>query len=53
VAVEPSVIGLRLYVEQNNKKAQQTYEALGMTRPGYLVMESLVAGKSEQSNGEY
>ena len=52
VAAEPSVIGLRLYVEENNIKAQQTYEALGMKRPGYLVMESLLAGKSKHPNGE-
>ena len=40
-AAEPGVIGLRLYVENNNTRAQQTYEALGMMKPGYLVMESL------------
>lgn len=33
------VCGLRLYVEQNNHRAQDTYQALGMTSPGYLVME--------------
>ncbi len=37
----PQVIGLRLYVEENNKRAQQTYAALGMDRPGYVVMEAL------------
>jgi ribosomal protein S18 acetylase RimI-like enzyme len=40
-AAEPDVIGLRLYVESNNLRAQQTYEALGMVKPGYLVMETL------------
>jgi len=40
-AAEPDVIGLRLYVENNNLRAQQTYEALGMVKPGYLVMETL------------
>ena len=40
-AAEPGVIGLRLYVENNNLRAQQTYEALGMVKPGYLVMETL------------
>ena len=34
------VCGLRLYVEQNNRRAQETYRALGMTAPGYLVMEA-------------
>jgi GNAT superfamily N-acetyltransferase len=33
------VCGLRLYVEQHNRRAQDTYRALGMTAPGYLVME--------------
>jgi len=51
-AAEPSVIGLRLYVEENNNKAQQTYEVLGMTRPGYVVMESLLAIGSKPPNGE-
>ncbi len=31
--------GLRLYAEQDNKRAQQTYLTLGMVNPGYLVME--------------
>ena len=31
--------GIRLYVETENTRAQQTYAALGMYRPGYLVME--------------
>ena len=37
------VIGLRLYVEDNNVRAQQTYAALGMVKPGYVVMETLFA----------
>ena len=40
-AAAPGVIGLRLYVENNNVRAQQTYAALGMVKPGYLVMETL------------
>ncbi len=31
--------GIRLYVETENTRAQQTYQALGMCQPGYLVME--------------
>ena len=31
--------GLRLYVEKDNERAQQTYLALGMNLPGYQVME--------------
>lgn len=41
-AAEPGVIGLRLYVEEDNTRAQQTYEALGMSRPSYLVMERML-----------
>ena len=37
----PEVIGLRLYVEHENQRAQKTYEALGMTPGGYLVFEEL------------
>jgi ribosomal protein S18 acetylase RimI-like enzyme len=35
----PDVIGLRLYVEQENYAAQQTYLRLGMTWTGYRVLE--------------
>ena len=38
---EPDVTGLRLYVENDNKRAQRTYESLGMVDPGYKVMESI------------
>lgn len=50
VTSEPGVIGLRLYVEENNKRAQQTYEALGMVKPSYLVMESMLS-RNEQNQG--
>jgi ribosomal protein S18 acetylase RimI-like enzyme len=33
------VIGLRLYVEKNNARAQATYEQLGLKEAGYLVRE--------------
>jgi ribosomal protein S18 acetylase RimI-like enzyme len=38
---EPDVGGIRLYVENDNKRAQRTYEALGMVDPGYRVMEAI------------
>ena len=40
-SARPGVCGLRLYVEQDNERAQQTYRALGMTTPSYIVMESM------------
>ena len=36
---DPNVIGLRLYVENENDRAQETYLNLGMKRGGYHVME--------------
>jgi GNAT superfamily N-acetyltransferase len=36
---DPEVIGLRLYVEQENRRAQKVYQGLGMTQTGYLVFE--------------
>ena len=49
---ESDVIGLRLYVEENNKRAQHTYEELGMVKPGYLVMESMLANNTKKPSGE-
>lgn len=37
------VCGLRLYVEERNNNARQTYRRLGMRRTGYLVMEQELA----------
>ena len=36
---DEGVCGLRLYVEQDNKRAHETYRKLGMVLPGYQVME--------------
>jgi ribosomal protein S18 acetylase RimI-like enzyme len=38
-AVEPNVIGVRLYVEHDNAIAQETYRKLGMTLTSYHLME--------------
>ena len=38
---QPDVIGLRLYVEQENLRAQATYRSLGMEPGGYLVYEAM------------
>ena len=35
---DPQVIGLRLYVEQDNGRARKTYAALGMAEEPYLLM---------------
>ena len=36
---EPDVIGLRLYMEENNHRAAETYVAVGMAPAGYVVFE--------------
>lgn len=46
---EPDVIGIRLYVEENNTRAQRTYHALGMSRPNYVVMESMFGDTTDKS----
>ncbi len=38
---DPHVVGLRLYVEQENKHAQKTYQNIGMTDSHYIVMEEM------------
>lgn len=40
-AADPGVVGLRLYVERGNARAQAAYAALGMRPGGYLVMQDL------------
>jgi len=36
---DPEVIGLRLYVERDNERAQNTYLGMGMEWTSYLVMQ--------------
>ena len=38
-AADPTVIGLRLYFERDNTRAQSTYRALGMSDTAYGMME--------------
>lgn len=39
-AIDPDVIGLRLYFERDNIRAQSTYRALGMSDTSYGMMEA-------------
>ncbi len=41
----PGVVGLRLYVENENARAQQTYRSLDLVDPGYRVMERIFASQ--------
>jgi ribosomal protein S18 acetylase RimI-like enzyme len=36
---DPGVVGLRLYVEEQNTRAHETYRNLGLSPGGYFVME--------------
>ena len=40
-AADPRVVGVRLYVERDNARAQAAYAAFGMRPGGYLVMQDL------------
>lgn len=41
--------GIRLYVEKSNVRAQDTYRNLGMTEPGYVVMESILPNENKSN----
>jgi GNAT superfamily N-acetyltransferase len=43
-AAAAGAVGLRLYVETENRRAQQTYEGLGMQPCHYRMYETLLAG---------
>ena len=48
----PGVCGLRLYVENDNIRAQRTYLGCGMVDAGYRVMETDYSGASKHA-GEH
>jgi GNAT superfamily N-acetyltransferase len=41
---DPNVCGLRLYVDRDNARAQETFQRCGMVDAGYLVMEVDMSG---------
>ena len=41
---QPDVVGLRLYVEDENTSAMSTYTRLGFKDAGYRVMEQIFDG---------
>jgi len=43
---DSEVVGLRLYVERDNARAQATYTDLGLSMTGFQVMQSLFRDKS-------
>jgi GNAT superfamily N-acetyltransferase len=42
-AAAGDVVGVRLYVERDNTRAQQTYRSLGMAETGYRLYERLLS----------
>lgn len=42
---DPQVCGIRLYVENENERAQRTYKSLGMNMTDYRVMQSMFTGE--------
>ena len=38
---DAGVVGLRLYVEEHNTRAHETYRSLGLNNGGYFVMEKM------------
>jgi ribosomal protein S18 acetylase RimI-like enzyme len=48
---DPEVIGLRLYVERDNRNAQETYLRLGMERTGYEVFERHPLASPQRQQG--
>lgn len=50
VKADPSICGIRLYVEQNNHLAQTVYQRLGLSPSGYVVYEQEFALVSPPSS---
>lgn len=46
VQQDPDVVGLRLYVETENTRAQNVYSRTGFTDPSYKVLEKIWGKKS-------
>jgi ribosomal protein S18 acetylase RimI-like enzyme len=47
---ESNVCGFRLYVEHDNRVAQQTYRSLGMEQTDYQLFEEMKSGMKYRSN---
>ena len=49
---DPQVCGIRLYVERENYRAQETYRRCGMHDGGYVVMEVDYSGAVQAAGGQ-
>ncbi len=50
---DSGVCGMRLYVDRDNHRAQQTYRRCGMHDGGYLVMEVDYSGAVQSAGGNH
>jgi len=50
---DPSVCGIRLYVERENTRAQATYRHCGMHDAGYVVMELDYTSAAAAAEGDH
>ena len=50
-AERDDVWGLRLYVENANQRAMETYADLGMSPAGYVVYEKAIAPENRETRG--
>ena len=46
--IASGVVGLRLYVERENRRAQATYAALGMSETAYRINERMLVARTAQ-----
>jgi ribosomal protein S18 acetylase RimI-like enzyme len=44
------VVGVRLYVEHENRRAQEVYQRLSMSDTGYLVFERMIEAKKSTAS---
>ena len=52
-ADDPTICGIRLYVERENSRAQATYRHCGMSDAGYVIMETVFTRAALAAGGEH
>lgn len=48
---KPGVVGIRLYVEEHNRTAQETYAKVGMRPEGYIVLAEIWPSADDDNAG--
>jgi ribosomal protein S18 acetylase RimI-like enzyme len=52
-ADDPTICGIRLYVERENSRAQATYTHCGMGDAGYVIMETVFTRAARAAGGKH